>query len=58
MPSERAENLRDILDGKRIPAGKKDDVPARGEGVTADNTKRKPLPSPREDHGRGRHRAK
>ncbi len=54
--SERAENLDDYLNGKRIPAGK-NDGPARGAGVTADNTKaRKPLDTSDYDTGKGRHR--
>ncbi len=53
--SERAENLEDYLNGKRIPAGKSEG--ARGAGVTADNTRGKKLPDTTDyESGKGRHR--
>lgn len=53
--SERAESLQDVLDGKRIPAGKSDG--ARGAGVTADNTKSRRTHDTHDyESGKGRHR--
>lgn len=53
--SERAENLDDVLNGKRTPAGKSDG--ARGAGVTADNTRQGRTHDTHDyESGKGRHR--
>lgn len=55
--SERAENLKDVLDGKPYPpAGS--EMPKRGQGVTHED-RVKPLPNPDDftkDGGRHRRR--